>query len=107
MHGQARLPAAHPHPARPRHPQAAVLDPQDRPLPSAALAAQMPEGNVTDAQKGSPVSNGEVRSIRSVPTYCLQSALRVAASQSSLVRIIHCRVYEPNGPVFFCQMVMA
>lgn len=48
VYDQTRLPAAHPHPARPRHPQTAVLDPQDRPLPSAALAAQMPQGNDPD-----------------------------------------------------------
>lgn len=48
VYDQTRLPVAHPHPARPRHPQTAVLDPQDCPLPSAALAAQMPQGNDPD-----------------------------------------------------------
>lgn len=45
VYDQTGLSAAHPHPARPCNPQAAVLDPQDRSLPSAALAAQMPKGN--------------------------------------------------------------
>jgi len=45
VYDQTGLPAADPHSARPCHPQAAVLDPQDRSIPSAALAAQMPEGN--------------------------------------------------------------
>lgn len=45
VYDQTALPAAHPHPARPRHPQTAVVDPQDRSLPSAALAPQMPKGN--------------------------------------------------------------
>lgn len=44
VYDQTGLPAAHPHSAWPRGPQAAVLDPQDRPLPAAALAAQMPQG---------------------------------------------------------------
>lgn len=45
VYDQTGLSAAHPHPARPCNPQAAVLDPQDRSVPSAALAAQMPKGN--------------------------------------------------------------
>ncbi len=44
VYDQTGLSAAHPHPARPCNPQAAVLDPQDRSIPSAALTAQMPQG---------------------------------------------------------------
>lgn len=44
VYDQTGLPAARAHPARPRYPQAAVLDPQDRSIPSAAVAAQMPKG---------------------------------------------------------------
>ena len=44
MHGQALVPAAHTQPAGARRQEAAVLDPQDRPLPPAALAPQMPQG---------------------------------------------------------------
>lgn len=39
VHDQTGLSAAHPHPPRPRNPQAAVLDPQDCALPSSAVAA--------------------------------------------------------------------
>lgn len=45
VHDQTVLSAAHPHPARPRNPQTAVVDPQDGSLPSAALSSQMPKGN--------------------------------------------------------------
>lgn len=38
------MPAAHTQPAGARRQEAAVLDPQDRPLPPAALAPQMPQG---------------------------------------------------------------
>lgn len=47
VYDQTGLSATHPHPARPCNPQAAVLDPQDCSIPSAALAAQMPKGNDT------------------------------------------------------------
>lgn len=45
VYDQTVLSAAHPHPARPRNPQTAIVDPQDCSLPSAALAPQMPKGN--------------------------------------------------------------
>lgn len=45
VYDQTGLPTAHPHPAWPCNPQAAVLDPQDCSIPSAALTAQMPKGN--------------------------------------------------------------
>lgn len=45
VYDQTVLSAAHPHPARPCSPQTAIVDPQDRSLPSATLAAQMPKGN--------------------------------------------------------------
>lgn len=45
VYDQTVLSAAHPHPARPRNPQTAIVDPQDLSLPSAALAPQMPKGN--------------------------------------------------------------
>lgn len=44
MHGQAELPRLHHHPPRPYCSQAATMDPQDCSLPSACLAAQMPQG---------------------------------------------------------------
>lgn len=44
MHGQAELPSLHHHPPRPCCSQTATMDPQDRTIPSACLAAQMPQG---------------------------------------------------------------
>lgn len=44
VYDQTVLSAAHPHPARPRNPQTAIVDSQDGSLPSAGLASQMPKG---------------------------------------------------------------
>ncbi len=62
VYDQTGLPAAYPHPARPCNPQAAVLDPQDRSIPSAALTAQMPKGTnpvLTQRTKKSPCQSAE------------------------------------------------
>lgn len=45
VYDQTGLPAAHADSFWPCNPQAAILDPQDCPIPSAAVTAQMPEGN--------------------------------------------------------------
>lgn len=63
MYDQTVLSAAHPHPARPRNPQTAIVDPQDRSLPSAALASQMPKGNdpvVTSCIKSISCQSAEI-----------------------------------------------
>lgn len=63
VYDQTVLSAAHPHPARPCSPQTAIVDPQDRSLPSATIAAQMPKGNdpvVTQCTKKISCKDAEI-----------------------------------------------
>lgn len=63
VYDQTVLSATHPHPARPCSPQTAIVDPQDRSLPSATIAAQMPKGNdpvVTQCTKRVSCQDAEI-----------------------------------------------
>lgn len=71
VYDQTVLSAAHPHPARPRNPQTAIVDPQDRSLPSAALTSQMPKGKdpvVTPRIKSISCQSAEIMGVMSSAT---------------------------------------
>lgn len=78
MHGQAELPSLHHHPPRPYCSQAATMDPQDCSLPSACLAAQMPQGT----KNSKPVKCDRVK----IGTLNLDNDLHVGCSDLRKLR---------------------
>lgn len=88
LYDQTVVPAAHPHPARPRHPQTAVVDPQDGSLPSAALASQMPQGN-------HPVVTPWIKSIA---CQSAEISVEVRSSATGEIDITKNRKHFASGP---------